>query len=133
MEEERVEVAGVAVRGDAASIATADGEIYLFRGIGTKSDEDALLVTTNTNSDSNNSNNSTNIFEKKMMMTVSKLDLSDIGGKLNELKWQHVARLDLADLPIYRARERDTRRRCLKLTTWCTSSEACPWETRRIT
>ena len=90
---------------DAASIATADGEIYLFRGIGTKSDEDALLVTTNTNSDSNNSNNSTNIFEKKMMMTVSKLDLSDIGGKLNELKWQHVAAVGSggsSDLPCAR-------------------------------
>ena len=87
------------------SIATADGEIYLFRGIGTKSDEDALLVTTNTNSDSNNSNNSTNIFEKKMMMTVSKLDLSDIGGKLNELKWQHVAAVGSggsSDLPCAR-------------------------------
>ena len=90
---------------DAASIATANGEIYLFRGIGTKSDEDALLVTTNTNSDSNSSNNSTNIFEKKMMMTVSKLDLSDIGGKLNELKWQHVAAVGSggsSDLPCAR-------------------------------
>ena len=90
---------------DAASIATADGEIYLFRGIGTKSDEDALLVTTNTtNSDSNNSK-STNMVEKKMMMTVSKLDLSDIGGKLNELKWQHVAAVGSSgssDLPCAR-------------------------------
>jgi hypothetical protein len=73
---------------DAASVATGDGEIYLFRGVGTKNDEDAQLVTTATNSSSTNNDNS-NIVEK-MMMTVSKLDLSDIGGKLNELKWQHV-------------------------------------------
>ena len=63
----------------------------MFRGVGTKNDEDALLVTKETTSSGGDGKNT--IVAEKMMMTVSKLDLSDIGGKLNELKWQHVAGL----------------------------------------
>ena len=93
---------------DAASVATADGEIYLFRGVGTKNDEDALLVTKATTSSGGDGKNNT--VAEKMMMTVSKLDLSDIGGKLNELKWQHVpavgsggkANASASDLPCAR-------------------------------
>ena len=93
---------------DAASVATADGEIYLFRGVGTKNDEDALLVTKATTSSGGDGKNT--IVAEKMMMTVSKLDLSDIGGKLNELKWQHVpavgsggkANASASDLPCAR-------------------------------
>ena len=65
---------------DAASVATADGEIYLFRGVGTKNDEDALLVTKATTSSGGDGKNT--IVAEKMMMTVSKLDLSDIEGNL---------------------------------------------------
>jgi hypothetical protein len=66
---------------DAASVATEDtGEIYLFRGVGS-SDE--------TNVASENDNR----------VTISKLDLSDIGGKFNLFKWHHVKTSTSTDLP----------------------------------
>ena len=42
-----------------AGRCTADGEIYLFRGVGTKNDEDALLVTKATTSSGGDGKNNT--------------------------------------------------------------------------
>ena len=59
-----------------------------FEALARRTTKTRLLVTKATTSSGGDGKNNT--VAEKMMMTVSKLDLSDIGGRLNELKWQHV-------------------------------------------